>query len=185
MDGAGDTPELPAVAHLRAEAGPMERTMSQDMREEREDLKEAAEQTLNVIMDLSMDGKIKWVSASWKDVIGTDPKTVKGKPIEGLVLDENKDVFKQAVESMSKDDTKSQIIRFRVALGPASKLLPQPIDGTEAEAEAEVSRTDLDTRLEDEYGTIDLEGQGIMVYDRRSGGESHVSARGACQYSIF
>ena len=147
--------------------------MSQDMREEREDLKEAAEQTLNVIMDLSPDGKIKWVSASWEDVIGTDPLTVKGKPIEELVLDENKDVFKQAVESMSKDDTKSQIIRFRVALGPASKLLPQPVD----ETEAEVSRTDLYTRLKDEYGTIDLEGQGIMVYDRRSGGESHVSTR--------
>lgn len=173
MDGAGDTPELPAVAHLRVEAGPMERTMSQAMREEREDLKEAAEQTLNVIMDLSLDGKIKWVSASWEDVIGTDPKKVKGRPIEELVLDENKDMFKLAVESMSKDDTKSQIIRFRVALGPASKLLPQPFD----ETDAEVSRTDLDTRLDDEYGNIDLEGQGIMVYDRRSGGESHVSAR--------
>lgn len=175
MDGAGDTPELPAVAHLRAEAGPMERTLSQDMREARDDLKEAAEQTLNVIMDLSPEGNIKWVSASWEDVIGTDPKVVTGKPIETLLLDENKEIFKQAVESMSKDDTKSQIIRFRVALGPASKLLPVPVDETEQEN----ATTDLDTRLEDGYGTIDLEGQGIMVYDRRSGGESHVSARRA------
>lgn len=173
MDGAGNTPQpLPAVAQLRAEAAPMERTLSQDMREEREDLKEAAEQTLNVIMDLSPEGKIKWVSASWADVVGTDPKVVTGKPIEELILDENKDIFTQAVESMSKDDTKSQIIRFRVALGPASKLLPQPVDETEQVNAA----TDLDTRLEQGYGTIDLEGQGIMVYDRRSGGESHVSA---------
>ena len=173
MDGAGDTPELlPAVAHLRAEAAPMERTLSQDMREEREDLKEAAEQTLNVIMDLSPEGKIKWVSASWEDVIGTDPGEVTGKPIEELILDENKGMFKDAVESMSKDDTKSQIIRFRVALGPASKLLPVPLDETEQENAPQ----DLNSRLEEGYGTIDLEGQGIMVFDRRSGGESHVSA---------
>ncbi|WES02054.1 hypothetical protein PX690_21550 [Bacillus velezensis] len=61
----------PAVSHLRAEAGMMERSLSADIREEREDLRQAAEETLNVIMDLSMDGTINWVSPSWSDVIGT------------------------------------------------------------------------------------------------------------------
>ena len=48
----------PAVSQLRAQAGgQMERSLSADIREEREDLREAAEQTLNVIMDLSLDGR--------------------------------------------------------------------------------------------------------------------------------
>jgi hypothetical protein len=33
---------------------------------EREDLKEAAEQTLNIIVDMDLEGCIKWVSPSWK-----------------------------------------------------------------------------------------------------------------------
>ena len=60
----------PAVTALREEAyssSPvgsvtMERSLSEDIREAREDLKDAAEQTLNVIVDLYLDGRIKWVS---------------------------------------------------------------------------------------------------------------------------
>ena len=64
----------PTVTNLRVQDGsPMERSLSADIREEREDLREAAEQTLNVIMDLSLDGNIRWVSPSWTDVIGTRP----------------------------------------------------------------------------------------------------------------
>ena len=40
----------------------MDRSYSEDMRAEREDLREAAEETLNVILDLGLDGHIKWVS---------------------------------------------------------------------------------------------------------------------------
>ena len=98
-----------AVASLRVlDGGPMERSLSQDIREEREDLREAAEQTLNVIMDLSLDGTIRWVSPSWTDVIGTTPESVQGKPIKGLVVGDNKEVFAEVVESMKKDDTRSR-----------------------------------------------------------------------------
>ncbi len=176
MDKMGDprdVPELPSGQHLRVEAGAMERTISQDMREERQDLREAAEQTLNVIMDLTLGGVVKWMSSSWSDVVGTDPATVTGKPIEDLLLDENKEAFKKAVESMAKDDTRSQIIRFKVAFGPTSKLLPSPqLETTDDNAHV-VERI----QREGDFGTIDLEGQGIMVYDRSSGGESHVSDR--------
>lgn len=160
----------PAVTSLRAQGGnPMERSLSQDIREEREDLREAAEQTLNVIMDLSLDGVIRWVSPSWTDVIGTTPESVQGKPIVDLLLGEDKDVFAKVVESMNKDDSRSQIIRFTVELGPASKLAPLP--GADPEEE------NLDAVHQDSPAmspTIDLEAQGIMVYDRQSGGESHV-----------
>lgn len=151
----------PAVASLRAGAGPMERSLSADIREEREELREAAEQTLNVILDLNIDGTIRWVSPSWVDVIGTQPDSVVGTPIAQLIVSDNPSIFSEVVESMTQDDSRSQFIRFAVQLGPLSKLLP------------------LDMLKEPDQPVqpvlVDLEAQGIMVYSGASGGESHVS----------
>lgn len=158
----------PVVSNLRAQAGgQMERSLSADIREEREDLREAAEQTLNVVMDLSLDGNIRWVSPSWVDVIGTPLESIQGKPIKELVVSDNNEVFSEVVESMKKDDSRSQIIRFTVELGPASKLRPVHVPDQVEGGEEHAAGT--------EHPTIDLEGQGIRVYDRSSGGESHVS----------
>ena len=157
----------PVVSQLRAQAGgQMERSLSADIREEREDLREAAEQTLNVILDLDLDGTIRWVSPSWTDVIGTTLESVQGKAIKDLLVSDNKEVFAEIVDSMQKDDSRSQIVRFSVRLGPASKLAP-------FEAQEQLEGEDT-TMAEVEPAAIDLEGQGIMVYDRTSGGESHV-----------
>lgn len=168
MEEENKTLEPQKVSQLRAQAAgsAMERSLSEDIREEREDLREAAEQTLNVIMDLSLDGKIRWVSPSWEDVIGTTLDSVQGKSIKELLLGDNKEVFTDVVESMKKDDSRSQIIRFSVKLGPASKLIPLDVLDEVTEGSEP---------LEEKSATIDLEGQGIMVYDRSSGGESHVS----------
>ena len=62
MEEANSMLAPPVVVQLRAQAGgQMERSLSADIREEREDLREAAEQTLNVIMDLGLNGNIRWV----------------------------------------------------------------------------------------------------------------------------
>jgi serine/threonine-protein kinase RIM15 len=169
--GAMAPPPAPVVGLLRAEAAaPMERSLTAAMRAEREDLKEAAEQTLNVIMDLGLTGSVRWVSQSWSDVVGTKPEDITGLPIREIVLDDDKDIFVQAIESMQKDDTRSQIVRFTVALGPSSQLA-QNLDVDTEEMAADVIRDENHYR----YGTLALEAQGIMVYDRSSGGESHVS----------
>ncbi|KAK3397578.1 hypothetical protein B0T20DRAFT_393397 [Sordaria brevicollis] len=141
----------PAVSSLRA--GKMERTISENIREEREDLREAAEQTLNVIMDLNLDGTIRWVSPSWVDVVGTQPEEVTGTAIADLIVSDNKSIFADVTESMQKDDSKSKFIRFAVQVGPLSRLLP--LEPTE------------------EPTIIDVEAQGIMVYDGASGKDSH------------
>jgi serine/threonine-protein kinase RIM15 len=85
------------------------------------------------------------------------------------LVSDNKEVFAEIVESMKKDDSRSQIVRFSVQLGPASKLAPFEIPDQLAVVEDENV-----TMAMDQPPTIDLEGQGIMVYDRSSGGESHV-----------
>ena len=147
----------------------MERTNTENMKAEREDLKEAAEQSLNVILDLAPNGTVRWVSSSWTDVVGTSVESVKDKPIADLLLS-NRDGFSDAVESMKKDDSKSRIIRFQVRMGPLSVLVQgerRHQDGLEEENNRNV------VAVEEEQ-VLNLEGQGIMVYDRSSGNESHV-----------
>lgn len=157
---------VPAVSSLRTQpATAMERTLTQDIRNEREELREAAEQTLNVIVDLNLDGTVKWVSPSWTDVIGTPCDGVDGKPISDLIASENKSVFTEMIVLMKKDNSKSYRIRFSVRLGPLSKL--RELGGSSG------------VNAESEPQTADLEAQGIMVYDSTSGGESHVSCRQA------
>ncbi|KAJ9137919.1 Serine/threonine-protein kinase cek1 [Pleurostoma richardsiae] len=150
----------PAVTTLRGQtAGVMERSLSEDIREEREELREAAEQTLNVIVDLNIDGTIRWVSPSWVDVIGTPADSVQGTPIADMIVGDQKTVFSDIVASMQKDDSRSQFVRFAVKLGPLSKLVPlESLTVPESEREPQI---------------VELEGQGIMVYDGASPDESH------------
>ncbi|TDZ65861.1 Serine/threonine-protein kinase RIM15 [Colletotrichum trifolii] len=153
----------PAVASLRSQAGAMERSFSEDIREEREELREAAEQTLNVILDLNLDGTIRWVSPSWTDVIGTQPDSVKDTAIADLIVSENKTVFADTVESMKSDDSRSRRVRFAIIAGPLSKLLPMD----------DLQDLHTDNAEQRAPEAIELEAQGIMVYDGVSGGESH------------
>ncbi|KAF2674161.1 hypothetical protein BT63DRAFT_3526 [Microthyrium microscopicum] len=164
----------PAVAALRQQ-GPgvgmtrtaMERTLSEDIREEREDLKEAAEFTLTVVVDLSLDGIIRFVSPSWVEVVGTAPETVVGKPIADLLVSEN-DVFSKASEAVRKDDARSQNVRFSLMMGP---LAAKRRKHAKKDALIDSAVDEMDSPIGDLK--IDLEGQGIMVYDRSTGEESH------------
>lgn len=148
----------------------MERSISEDFRVEREELKEAAEHSQNVILDLGLDGVVRFVSPSWQDLIGTTPESVQGKLIADLVV-ENKTAFQDGVESLQKDDSKSHIIRFSMALGPHSSLqkkLSRSKSNLQEEAEQVQESADIER-------TISLEAQGIMIYHKDSAGESHVS----------
>lgn len=158
----------------------MHRTDSmKNIRDEREDLKQAAEQSLNVILDLGLDGVIRWVSPSWKDVVGTSAEEIKGKHLADLLLSD-KNAFANAVESMKMDDSRSQIVRFKVRVGELSPLGgTKPCVGPGQSPNPEPESEENQAVKEEE--TINLEGQGIMVYDRSSAGESHVRNSGRCQ----
>ena len=163
MEAEPTTPNTlapPAVTALRTGGLVMERSLSADIREGKEELREIAEQTLNVIMDLNLDGTVRWVSPSWVDVVGTAPETVEGAAIADLIVSDNASIFVDTVENMKKDDSRSHFIRFTVALGPLSKLLP--LDNVKEPEDPERPTA------------IDLEAQGIMIYNTASGGESHV-----------
>lgn len=170
----------PAVTALRKEASGssaqqrvnMERTVSQDMREEREDLKEAAEHSLNIIMDLDLTGKVRYVSPSWRDVVGTAPDEVVGKPVLDIIF-AGKDGFAETIESVRKYDQRSHIARFSVCMGPHSMLRRKrskpAVDGEQQSVPPSPTKTE-----DEEEQILNLEAQGIMVYDRATGAESHV-----------
>ena len=169
----------------------MERSISQDIREEREELREAAEQTLNALVDLNLDGTIKWVSPSWSDVVGTPYESVGGTPISDVIISENRNAFIDVIEGMKRDDSKSHRVRVTVLLGPLSKLrAPESYQGDipsiALEGELEPGQeSEQEQNKDQEEGqeqgqehrqqAAELEAQGIMVYDSVSGGESHVS----------
>ena len=169
-------PPLPTLRKDNLVRGHMERTASMDMREEREDLKEAAEQSMNVILDLRLDGTVRWVSPSWRDVIGSPVELVLDKPIGKIIIldDDYPSGFSDAIELMKKDDSRSQIVRFKVRLGPSS-LLRQSSAETALQVEEEGLRQEEVEEEEAKDELLSLEGQGIMVHDKSSGGESHVS----------
>lgn len=175
----------PAVVALKEEAvgtkdtayrGTMERTVSMDIREEREDLKRAAEQSLNAIMDLNLDGTIRWASPSWKDLSGTDPESIVGKTMSDIIVD-HKNIFTDAIALMKNDDTKSRIIRFAIAYQLPVDASPEvTIESPHAEPVA----FDTHQEVQDSHQhLVNLEAQGIMVYERATGEESHVRASAA------
>lgn len=158
----------------------MERSLSEDMRAEREDLREAAEQTLNIILDLDIDGRIKWVSPSWKQVVGSPVESVEGRMISDILLT-NKTAFQDAAESMKEDDARSRFIRFSLPMGPDSVLRESPesqppeeekqADEGETVEDNEESRDEVEEQRQD---ILNLEAQGIMVFDHSSDGAGHV-----------
>lgn len=179
----------PAVTALRQEAlgselhrTKMERSLSEDFRMERDDLKEAAAHSQNVILDLSLDGTVRFVSPSWQDLIGTTPAEVQGKPIADL-LRENKTVFQEGVEALQKDDSKSQIIRFSLPLGPLS-LLRRKLQRSRSDL-TELANEDVQAEDQaEEEPSISLEAQGIMIY-LSDGKISHVSSGCSCSFHLL
>lgn len=187
----GETPALPAaVANVKdgvsddLNRGEMSRTISMDIREEREDLKRAAEQSVNAILELALEGHVKWVSSSWQDISGTPGSELLGKHISEIIVDDE-DVFAKCVQAMQKDDSQSRVIRFSVK-GPGQHD-GQSQTGTESgeptprvsSVSGHTQNTEHDVQsLEklpsgEQENIIHLEAQGIMVYDRDTGEESH------------
>ena len=158
---------LSRIARLRAQ---MERTTSESIRAEGKELRQAAEESLNVILDLDLSGHVRWVSPTWTEVVGSEVREVQGKPITDVIA-ENKDVFTDAVNVLRSQDSSSKVVRFAVAMGPKSRLRKHLQEASGGGEEDSV----LQPEPPSESSLVNLEAQGILVYDRSTGEESHVS----------
>lgn len=152
------------ATHTGLLRGIMERTTSADIRQEGKELQEAAEQTLNVILDLTLDGNVRWASPTWEEVVGTPVQSIQGRPIANVLIGNN-DIFAHAIESMQKDDSGSKFIKFSVNIGPDSAF---------SRHSRAIIIPDVAEESEPNEDILNLEAQGIMVYDRSTGEASHV-----------
>lgn len=165
--GHTSAPSNPTVAAIKnddasraaALRGHMDRTVSSVIQEEGEELREAAEQSSNVILDIDLDGKIRWVSPSWKELVGTTPESVQGRIIDDLLLDDQKEVFANALRVLRQDDAGSKIVRFSVVGGKPSSSASdvKEVNGGAVER-TQAKDTDHETEM------ISLEAQGILIY---------------------
>ena len=161
---ARDPSSAAKLVNLRAQ---MERSTSIDIRQEGNDLRQAAEQSPNVILDLTLDGLVRWVSPTWPNLVGTEIDSIQGKPIADLLVDNNS-VFADAIDALQKNDSGSKVIRFSVLLGPLSTLAVGQDDAATPTDEHMTPEEDQSSPV------LDLEAQGILVYDRATGVASHV-----------
>lgn len=91
-----------------------------------------------------------------------------GKPISTIVPDDE-GMFDRAVTTMTTDDSRSFRLRFSVRMGPKSRvaeIMPEAIKEIEVEVEE-------DKKVQEQR--LNLEAQGILIYDRETGETSHVS----------
>lgn len=67
---AGDAPMTPTSNPGDVQKHLGRQTTEASQQSEKDELKEAAEHSYNVILHLNLDGTVRWVSPSWDDVIG-------------------------------------------------------------------------------------------------------------------
>ena len=72
---------------------------------------------------------------------------------------------------MKRDERKSYKIRFAVTIGSMSIFAQDPVEKAIA-AENEGFRPE---EVDEENNVLDMEGQGILIFDRTDGEASHVS----------
>lgn len=190
----------------------LQRSYSESHRDSRKsNIRQVVEQTNNVIVDLGLDGTVKWVSPSWTRIMGSLSKEIIGSPIQNIIVND-KAVFDRAVASLRKDDSRSRIVKFMARLGPLS-IYSSDVDDDEERQDggdksykvprdesglttqksedagepaidsmgSYIHRVDDDNHRNNDNDKVSdgnrcmMQGQGIMVFDRNTGAESHVS----------
>ncbi|KAG4303259.1 hypothetical protein PCK1_000597 [Pneumocystis canis] len=122
------------------------------------DLKQTAKesQRINILIELSLDGRVKWLSPSWEEVVGIDPGEAMGRPISEFIFGDE-DVFLRATNVLLKDDTHIFRIHFNIMTH-----LPAIDD---EEMKGFHSFNDLFYR-DNMTGILEMEGHGILIRDR-------------------
>ncbi|KAF9464404.1 hypothetical protein BDZ94DRAFT_489757 [Collybia nuda] len=105
----------------------------------------------NIVIELSLDGDhFIWINHAWRVVVGTDPESLLGTRISGLLAPCDWGVFKEATHRLQEDDSHTVEVRFRLQIEP----------NIERDASS---------------GTLfqQMEGKGMLMIDREDGQPSH------------
>lgn len=139
-----------------------------------QDLKQTAResQRINILIELSLDGRFKWVGPSWKEVIGTDPEQIIGQPISDFLVG-NENVFSRATSVLLKDDSHIFRIYFNIITNlPIYKTGSAFISSNNNENLSIATDNEISYR-EDSAGILEMEGHGILIRDRFTSNAVH------------
>ncbi|ORY82673.1 hypothetical protein BCR37DRAFT_392874 [Protomyces lactucae-debilis] len=128
------------------------------------DLNRAANETRSIIVELSLEGSVRWISPSWQDLIGTDPQSLYDRPISETLADEDKTCFSRATAQLIEDDSRSVRITFWLAL-PADS-----VDHRIPRLESDDFTISLSAPLPE---ALEVDATGILIHDRSSGQPTH------------
>lgn len=124
-------PEPPSLSHTTLgstlgskdlntdNAEPLQNDESSDLDLLQEDLQNASKQSENVVLELALDGTVRYLSYSWQDITGYPASDLINTNISQIIIGETNDreVFVKAAEAMSSDES-SYRVRFLTSRRP-------------------------------------------------------------------
>ncbi|KAJ1965738.1 rim15, signal transduction response regulator [Dipsacomyces acuminosporus] len=67
----------------------------------------AVDQGLNILMEVSLDGRVRYVSPAWQRLLGSDPEELVDCPVSAIFDAEDVQVCRSAVEQLLADNTRT------------------------------------------------------------------------------
>lgn len=113
-----------------------------DSEKDNEDLQDASNQNQNIVMELSLDGTIRFLSTSWEDITGYPASDLLNTNISSVIIgdDSDREVFVRAAQAM-KDDESSYRVRFLTSKRPLPIFPQDEIPGSPQEEPAAPEKT--------------------------------------------
>ncbi|KAM3126379.1 hypothetical protein CJJ07_000925 [Candidozyma auris] len=146
----------------------------------------------SVVMELDLDGKIRYMSKNWEHMVGTSVKKLTGKPISSILIgssDQDLQVFNNAISQMVTDNA-SYKVKFLTATNDVSRgdvsvqsdqSSHEERDSVSSDQEREpegsvptnTTPETLDTastssQVSNNGDVIELEAQGIVIQDTKT-----------------
>lgn len=165
--------------------------------QEQIDLRLASSDNPTAVMELDLDGNIRYLSQNWETIVGTKIKKIVNKPISNIIIgnDDDSKVFNSSIELMIRDDG-SYKVKFVTATDdkysstfaeshssgkitphnsledvtkdiPIQDLQYDPTPNYNTNSESD-SSSSTSSKLSNNGNVIELEAQGILIHDSKT-----------------
>ncbi|SCU90910.1 LANO_0D10242g1_1 [Lachancea nothofagi CBS 11611] len=139
-----------AQSQILSPASPSGSTLSYD-----EYLKVATDTSASILLELNMDGRIRYLSSIWEHIVGTSVEAIVGQSISDILVgsDQDRSVFQRAIDLMIREDC-SYKVRFLVESGSTGNSKTQTSSS---------AGSDNGTATTVKPELIELDAQGIII----------------------
>lgn len=141
-------------------------------------LKIASDQSTTILLELDMNGRVRYLSKIWEKIVGTKCRSIIERPIFDVILgtDQDKSVFQRALDMMIRDDN-SYRVRFIVETNDITSDISSEEDERAVNSQDSSSPGSVETKhcgpLSTNGEVIELEAQGILLHDNFTNLPSH------------